>query len=563
MPRRALGIPDRDRYVELPTISDPVDWKFSVQDHRARRAGKHLDLRLLPGGGDAHSWAIRHWPRPGETRLAMQQPTHQENYATWSGTLSRGYGAGEVRLKDHGGVRVISSGPDHIRFVRFQGKNAEEFFLRRISDKRWIIRNVSTTPDKYKFPQDKPSYKEVPFAAALEQEGVMSPKVSGAQGLVVLEEGKFPRVFSVRRPIHGGVIEWTHKMPYLYKHRVPRGTNAVLRAEVYLESPDGRALAEQQTAGVLNSGVEKAMDTMRGLGAELRVMPFSVIGGESPYGAPYESQLSQLSTLSQQMPFLKMPELARTLEQRSALVKRIGAKQHPLSTEGVVIWGQRPVKAKITKDYDIFPTRVFPGEGKHVGRAGGFHYAREPGGPEVGKVGTGLSDALREELWANRERLRGRVARIVGNKEMPSGALYAPRFTGWHPDKDPGEWPETMEQRPVRNPTNFKVGFLKKMAELGLLPSDFERVMHKESGIGSALKGVATAVMGTAPRALAFGLGVPLVGGALAGGVARSATQADDETLDEVKDQEMTTLYRRLARDVRERTQRERERRIR
>lgn len=555
MPRSALGIPNRNRYALIPEQRDLADWEYGVHAHNALRAGKHFDLRLSKDQ-DAHSWAIRNWPAPGEKSLAVQQPTHTRSYMDWEGTIPEGYGAGEVKLQDRGKVRVVESGPNKIKFFRFRGKEADEFNLIRTKGNYWLLINTTPTKREYNFPE-RPSYKEVPFSAALSQEGVMSPKISGAQGLVVLEEGKFPRVFSVRRPVNGGVIEWTHKMPYLYKHRVPRGINKILRAEVYLESPEGRALPEEQTSGVLNSGIDTAMEKMRTANAELRIMPFAVIGDEGPYGAPYENQLSQLSTISQQLPFLKMPELARTPVQRSSMVKQIGSLKHPLTTEGVVIWGQRPVKAKLVKDYDVYPTRVFPGLGKHEGRAGGFYYSRKPGGPEVGKVGTGLSDVLREEMWTNRERLTGRVARIVANKEMPSGALYGPRFKSWHPEKDPGEWLTT--EQPVRNSYNFKVGFLKRAAELGLLPSDFEIAMRKNSM--NLLKPVATAATATMPRLLTFGLGVPLVGGALAGSIAHLASQADDETLNEVKDREMTNIYLGLARDVRERIRREQERR--
>ena len=112
-----------------------------------------------------------------------------------------------------------------------------------------------------------------------------------------------------------------------------------------------------------------------------------------------------------------------------------------------------------------------------------------------------------------------------------------------------------------RDAQKFKIGFLKKIAELGLLPSDFERAMAKSST--SLVKDIVGAISATVPRLATLGLGIPLVGGALVGGVTRSAMQADDETLDEVKNQEMTMLYRQLARDVRERTKREQARRTR
>lgn len=138
-----------------------------------------------------------------------------------------------------------------------------------------------------------------------------------------------------------------------------------------------------------------------------------------------------------------------------------------------------------------------------------------------------------------------------------SGSLYASRFAGWHLDKDPGDWPEPEDIKPMRNVDQFKVGFVKQMAEMGLLPSDFEREMTVKSaaGIGSWFKGLGGLAALGGKLGWSLGVGVPLLGGAVLGAGGHAATRADDEDLEEVKQKEMTALYRQLAQNVRERSQ--------
>lgn len=111
-----------------------------------------------------------------------------------------------------------------------------------------------------------------------------------------------------------------------------------------------------------------------------------------------------------------------------------------------------------------------------------------------------------------------------------------------------------------RSAHDFKVGFLRKIAQMGLLPSDFEAAMQKNASFVNWMKGLG-GVAALGGRGMQYGLGIPLLAGTLTGAAARAASRADDEDLDEVKDQEMTSVYRQLAKEVRERTQREQQRR--
>ena len=130
----APGLPNRKHFEPIPAAT-LADWQYVIQQHLARRAGKHYDLRLAPDD-NAHSWALRKLPEPGQKTLAVQQPTHTRSYMDWSGTIQKGYGAGSVNTYDRGNVKVISSSPDKIVFHGYKGNKAEEYALVRTKDKR-------------------------------------------------------------------------------------------------------------------------------------------------------------------------------------------------------------------------------------------------------------------------------------------------------------------------------------------------------------------------------------------------------------------------------------------
>lgn len=136
-----VGIPDKNVIKPIRLIAAPEKWELTVHRHEARKAGLHSDLRLLdPETGDAHSWALRHWPKPGEKRLAIVQPTHSKEYMTWEGKIESGYGAGEVSVADHRPIQVTRASPEKVTF----GSGAEKYSLIKTparGGKAWILLN--------------------------------------------------------------------------------------------------------------------------------------------------------------------------------------------------------------------------------------------------------------------------------------------------------------------------------------------------------------------------------------------------------------------------------------
>jgi ATP-dependent DNA ligase len=115
---------------------------------------------------------------------------------------------------------------------------------------------------------------------------------------------------------------------------------------------------------------------------------------------------------------------------------QIAEGRNPITGEGVVVHPEfgTPTKAKLLEDQDVTIRDIFPGAGKYKGKgAGGFTYSLGEG-PTLGRVGTGLSDALRQELFSNPDEYIGRMARVRSQGAFPSGALRAPSLLALRDD---------------------------------------------------------------------------------------------------------------------------------
>ena len=89
------------------------------------------------------------------------------------------------------------------------------------------------------------------------------------------------------------------------------------------------------------------------------------------------------------------------------------------------------IKVKPVQSLDLRAWAVFPGKGKHAGRAGGITVAYR--GVDT-NVGTGFTDAEREHLSTHG--CKGMIAEIEFMEVTADGKLREPRFKGWRYDKD-------------------------------------------------------------------------------------------------------------------------------
>ena len=144
----APGIPKIDRIHPIRQVKGPEAWELCLQRHAATRAGVHTDLRLGdPRKKLGHSWALRYWPKRGEKRLAVRQPTHTLDYFDFSGRISAGqYGAGTVKLLQRGKAMVVASGNKKVVFAVPKGKKKGAYALIATGKKAWLLIHLKVSP---------------------------------------------------------------------------------------------------------------------------------------------------------------------------------------------------------------------------------------------------------------------------------------------------------------------------------------------------------------------------------------------------------------------------------
>lgn len=200
------------------------------------------------------------------------------------------------------------------------------------------------------------------------------------------------------------------------------------------------AVPVQEFSGVLNSSLAESLRKQKEQGVEPRVALFNILShGKKPVGpeVPYKQRVEMLKEVMQHLPEEKfhLPEMATTPETQQAMWEKIQAGENPRTREGVVVFSETgvPTKVKIMPEYDAIIQKMFPGQGKYEGSgAGGFEYSLPGSTDVVGKVGTGISDEMRQQMQEHPEEFVGRTARIKAMGQYPSGAFRAPSMISLH-----------------------------------------------------------------------------------------------------------------------------------
>lgn len=442
MPQRAIGLPDPTAYGSIESLRPGQLLPWVIQQHRAERAGPHKDVRF--GKDRMFSFATKkELPQPGEKRMLFQQPLHEESYKDFEGIIPSGYGKGEVKKQVGGEILVTSVGPGKVVFTTASERLPQRFALIRskADPKQWIMANI--TPTKT-VEQKKMRYIKLPadkVNEVLNDEFFISPKVDGAAAFYRLAKGKF-EALSYRTSKKGRPIVHTERLG-LEGVRPKKDKETLVRGEIY-GTRKGKAIPPQELGGLLNAAVAKSLRKQREQDIKMKGLLFGVRrfrGKDIPAETPWPEQERMLKEVMKDLPadhFQVAPMLRGGSPEARSMFERIQAGKEPLTGEGVVAFprsGGRPVKVKFRPEADVHVREIFPGAKGLAGKgAGGFRYSLTPKGPIVGKVGTGLSRSMREEMLQDPEGFIGRVARIAAQEQFPSGAYRAPSLIGLHED---------------------------------------------------------------------------------------------------------------------------------
>lgn len=279
-----------------------------------------------------------------------------------------------------------------------------------------------------KIPDTKPSLGSKPIDALdpNNPDETWQAKLDG--GFVYyLVEPSGVRAFSWRKSkLTGKPIEHTDKIHGIKDVMPPKWLQgAVLQGEAWHPG-----LSSREVGGIMNSRKQPYTGALQGALHGIAYLP------GQPLEEVTERQKQKLiKDVARALPFLELPDTAVTPEEKKQLLHSIQRREHPQTSEGIVVYPTEgsPYKAVITPTYDAPVVGYTAGQGKYENNGIGALLVGNPENPT--RVGTGLSDNLRHLLWKNPKLLDGMVAKLTAKEIFPSGKYRAPAFKEFHPEK--------------------------------------------------------------------------------------------------------------------------------
>ena len=447
----AIGIPDKEKFSELPQVNKPERVMFAIDMHYANRAGKHYDIRIQSpeNAEEVYSFATKErFPEPGESTTVFMQPIHSKDAIDFDGEIGEGYGKGSVKKIRKEIAEIIKSSPEQLKFNLYPGRKTQEYNFIKIDDN--VYKLINSTPSirrGYEKPLDKPAMKQVRLKELdLTRDQYMAPKINGAHAIIRLDKDKPIRVMSHRISADGDIIDHTYKIDGLREYlKTPKElSDSILRAEIFAVGEDGNAVGPEVVAGLLNSNVLKSIDTQKKSKVRLMLAPFSVSKYNGREPASRKEEIDLLTKIVNSLPdsIVPMPFVKDPVDKKQML-KDIAEGNEPLTSEGVILDGK--YKVKFTNEYDVKITDILPPKARDD-MSSGFMY-NEVDGKKIsypGKVGSGLSYELKKKMKSNPDLYRGLVAVVEGERLSDNGIIQKPVFKNFHLDKnDPDALEET------------------------------------------------------------------------------------------------------------------------
>lgn len=141
---QSAGVKELGDEEKLTVLKDLTN-SYVIQRHESKHP--HFDLRI-EHGGKMLSWAVpKGFPKKvGGKALAIKQPDHEIEYATFEGVIPEGeYGAGKVSIVDSGKIKNLKVLGNYVSF-NVTGKLIKgSYVLVKISDEvydKWLLRKV-------------------------------------------------------------------------------------------------------------------------------------------------------------------------------------------------------------------------------------------------------------------------------------------------------------------------------------------------------------------------------------------------------------------------------------
>ncbi|HLU30260.1 MAG TPA: non-homologous end-joining DNA ligase [Acidimicrobiia bacterium] len=457
---------------DVDPLTAPTGDSFVIQQHYATRL--HHDVRLEMLNGDTPvlvSWAVpKGLPRQrGERHLAIRTEDHPFEYGTFEGTIPEGnYGAGEVRIFDHGTYETVGRTDDRLTFRLDGDRLAGTYHLIKtgMEDDReqWL---ALLSEDHRPEPDEKPPLR--PMLATLAERAFdnsawsFEPKWDGIRALAMCDV-ETTLVSRNGNRVTAGYPE----LQALHDRLV--AVDAILDGEI-VAFEDGRPSFQRLQGRMHVRDSRRLEQLVRSTPVVFMAFDLLYLDGVDLTGEPFTERRRRLEETVVASDHLQLsPVVAGSGEAlyeaaRDQSLEGIIAKRN----SSVYETGKRSrswLKIKVILDADVVIVGWSEGEGRRSGGIGSLVMAVYEGHRlrYVGNVGTGFDRAGLEDaaerlsalatsdapfdaktIRSNRE-LRGAhwaepslVAHIEHRELTAAGKLRAPAFKGFRDDKDPRE----------------------------------------------------------------------------------------------------------------------------
>ena len=395
-------------------VTKPVQTKMSIQKHDADRAGEHRDLRVQIGDKAASFALPKNLPDvPGRPRLAIQQPEHEASYMGFSGKIPQGYGKGHVKVEHWGDIDILKWGKNEKKIHVLSGGKKGVYTLKRTDKNKWMI-------IKHKEGKHLEHYKLAPIKKKLkptmwdDPNYVAELKRDGARyALQVGEDGT--KIISVRKSTKGKPLDKSANVPQI-SHELKSGKYAgtVLDAELFHDK------GHNTLGGIMNSLPDKARETQKTIG-DIKYEVFDILRykGVDVTDKSYVERRAMIEKLNK--------ELSIPISQKFETNKHTKYKELiATGEEGVVLKGKNApyydndwAKAKKEETVEraiIGFEHVATTAKSHGGKVGAIKLATFQDGKWVysGKVTSGLTDELRDDMTNHPTKYLGKIIEITG-----------------------------------------------------------------------------------------------------------------------------------------------------
>jgi bifunctional non-homologous end joining protein LigD len=449
------------------------DDTFVIQEHHARRL--HYDFRL-ERGGVLVSWAVPKGipPDTGHNRLAVQTEDHPLDYADFAGIIPRGeYGGGNVTIWD-AGTYVTEKWRDGEVIIVLDGQKAKgRYALIRTKDNSWLLHRMkdqgAEVPWVKKYPAERQQPPEPAPARAQPPAPPtdLKPMLATAGSAADISndadwrfEGKWDGIRALATLGPGGLKlhsragnDFTHSYPELQVLvDLLDGHSGVLDGEIVALDEKGKTSFSLLQQRMNLAAARDVARVRKDVPVQFWLFDVLHLDGVSLLRKRYDVRRQVLEALPISGDVCLVPD------QLTGSVADALQGSVDLQWEGIVakrldstyLPGKRShswIKIKNFRDLEVVVVGWKPGAGRREGSLGSLLLAVPDADRNLryaGKVGTGFTDTILDQLMTALEPLRSKTSAVADSVPRADalGAVWVrPELVGeikygeWTPDR--------------------------------------------------------------------------------------------------------------------------------